>query len=119
MTAAHRSERSSQGDCSLPIRQLSCPIGPSLAIIDSPNGLLNRGFEELNYAPHFVLGLPTQFVSAFDEAYYNGRAKDVHGKPIGTEYYEGQFKRRAIDPREPPRYETRAAMSSGASTNIS
>lgn len=53
-------------------------------------------------------GLPVSWVSAFDEAYYNGRARDVHGNRIGTEFHEGHFTGRAIDPADPPRFESEA-----------
>lgn len=66
-------------------------------------------YEVFNLVPEHKYGLPTKFVSAWDEAYFNGRAKDIHGNPIGTEYRNGQFKGRAIDPRDPPRYESQAA----------
>ena len=41
--------------------------------------------------------------------YYNGRSKDIHGNPIGTNYKEGDFEGVAIDPNDPPRYESEAA----------
>ena len=66
-------------------------------------------FEALNYVPSFDKGVPTGFVSQWDEEYYNGRAKDIHGNPIGTKYKEGHFKGKAIDPDDPPRYESEAA----------
>jgi hypothetical protein len=43
-------------------------------------------------------------------SYYNGRSVDVHGKPIGTEYAEGHFPYLAIDPKDPPMYESEAAF---------
>ena len=66
-------------------------------------------YEALNYVPAFRLGLPTQFVSAFDVAYYNGRARDIHGNRIGTEYHEGRFPYHAIDSANPPFYESQAS----------
>ena len=66
-------------------------------------------FEALNYVPSFDKGVPTGFVSQWDAEYYNGRAKDIHGNPIGTKYKEGHFKGKAIDPDDPPRYESEAA----------
>ncbi len=66
-------------------------------------------YEVLNYVPEFCLGVPASWVSGFDEAYYNGRALDIHGAPIGTEYHEGRFAGRAIDPTDPPRFEAQAA----------
>jgi hypothetical protein len=66
-------------------------------------------FEVLNHIPAFSFGIPTGWVSKFDEEYYNGRRKDIHGNPIGTEYREGNFKGVAIDPSNPPRFESQGA----------
>ena len=63
--------------------------------------------EVLAIAPHFDRGIPESWVDKRLEDYYNGRAKDIHGKPIGTEYKEGHFKGVAIDkndPRPPRQY---------------
>ena len=49
-----------------------------------------------------------QFVSQWQEDYYNGRSKDIHGERIGTDYKEGDFSGVAIDPEDPPRYESQA-----------
>ena len=38
-----------------------------------------------------------------------GRAKDIHGNPIGTRYHEGHFKGLAPDPDDPPVFESEAA----------
>lgn len=67
------------------------------------------GYEVLGLVPHFDKGIPESWVSRFDEEYYNGRAKDIHGNPIETRYKEGHFKGKAIDPDDPPRYESEAA----------
>ena len=40
----------------------------------------------------FAFGIPVSWVSEFDEAYYNGRRRDIHDHPIGTEYREGDFR---------------------------
>ena len=65
--------------------------------------------EALNYVPRFCFGLPTTgWVSRFDVEYYNGRAKDIHGKPIGMEYKDGHFPYEALDPNDPPVYESEA-----------
>jgi hypothetical protein len=62
-------------------------------------------YEALNYVPAFVFGLPERFVSAEDVLLYNGRSRDVHGHPIGT-YRDGGFPYAAIDPNDPPVYES-------------
>lgn len=66
-------------------------------------------FEVLNYVPSFDKGVPTGFVSQWSVDYYNGRAKDIHGNPIGTQYKEDNFTGKAIDLHDPPRYESEAA----------
>lgn len=66
-------------------------------------------YEVLAYVPYFNNGIPAGWVSKFDEEYYNGRRKDIHGNPIGTEYKEGHFKGKAIDPDDPPTFESEAA----------
>jgi hypothetical protein len=66
-------------------------------------------YEALNYVPRFHFGLPTAFVSASDVAYYNGRSRDIHGHRIGAEYRDGDFPYHAIDPADPPRFESQAA----------
>jgi hypothetical protein len=73
-------------------------------------GLGTPSHEVLAYAPTFAFGLPVYWVTAWDVDYYNGRAHDVHGQRIGTSHHEGDFKGLAIDPRDPPRYESEAAF---------
>ena len=63
-------------------------------------------FEHLNFAPELSFGVPVQFVHPDDVAYYNGRAT----KPlVGEPYKDGDFSGQAIDPADPPRYESEAA----------
>ena len=71
-------------------------------------GFGDPAYEHLNYWPEFDAGIPTFWVSSFDEAYYNGRARDVHGQPIGTEYHEGHFRGRAPRREDPPLFESQA-----------
>lgn len=66
-------------------------------------------FEALAYVPTFARGVPDLWVSDFDVSYYNGRAKDIHGNRIGTKYAEGHFPHQAIDPADPPRFESEAS----------
>lgn len=66
-------------------------------------------FEHVNYTPEFAFGLPMRFVDPRDVELYSGRARDVNGKPIMPEYHEGHFRGRAIDRRDPPRYESQSA----------
>ncbi len=57
----------------------------------------------------FTRGLPNSWVDQYQVELYNGRAKDIHGNIIPTEYKEGDFKGVAIDPNDPPVYESEAA----------
>lgn len=67
-------------------------------------GIGIAGFEVLNLTPNFDKGIPKRWITKFEENYYNGRKKDIHGKPIGTD-----FKGKAIDPNDPPFFESEAA----------
>lgn len=64
--------------------------------------------EVLAHVPTYTFGVPTCWVDQEQSDYYNGRAKDVHGKPIGTSYSEGDFAGVAIDPEDPPEFESEA-----------
>ena len=66
-------------------------------------------YEVLAYLPAFALGIPTSWVKQWEVDYYNGRSKDIHGNPIGNKK-EGDFRGLAIDPDDPPRYESQAAF---------
>ncbi|MBN2062161.1 MAG: hypothetical protein JW882_17290 [Deltaproteobacteria bacterium] len=72
-------------------------------------GVGNPAYEHLAYLPNFEYGLPTTWVTESEVQYYNGRAKDIHGNIIPTPYKEGNFKGKAIDPDDPPVYESEAA----------
>jgi len=65
--------------------------------------------ECLAIVPSFAFGIPKSWVSSFQEEYYNGRARDIHGKLIPTSYEDGHFPGRAIDPEDPPVFESEAA----------
>ena len=72
-------------------------------------GIGTPNYEALNYVPCFDRGIPCSWVSSCDVALYNGRATDIYGHPIGTEYADGDFDGVAIDPNDPPRFESEAA----------
>ena len=72
-------------------------------------GVGTPAFEVLAYSPEFDYGLPTCWVERWMAVYYNGRARDMHGEPIGTNYKPGEFKGVPIDPDDPPLYELQAA----------
>lgn len=65
--------------------------------------------ECLAYAPSFTLGIPDSWVSAWDEDYYNGRAVANDGSLIGEDYKDGDFDGIAVDPDDPPIFESQAA----------
>jgi len=62
----------------------------------------------LAYVPEFAFGIPARWVTQWQADYYNGRAKDIHGKPIGQEFVGRPFAGLPIDPDNPPRYESQA-----------
>ena len=72
-------------------------------------GIGDPAYEHLALVPTFDCTVPTTFVTPFDEEYYNGRRVDIRGNRIGTEFHEGNFQGRAIDPNNPPQYESEAA----------
>jgi hypothetical protein len=57
----------------------------------------------------FSFGLPAVWVSQWQVRYYSGIAVDIHGGPIGNQFPSNRFKGVAIDPGDPPRYESQAA----------
>jgi hypothetical protein len=72
-------------------------------------GIGTPAFEALNVVPAFTRGIPDSWVSAFDVSFYNGRSVDIHGQRIGTKYTEGRFPHDAIDPEDPPVFESEAS----------
>jgi len=73
-------------------------------------GIGTPDYEVLAYAQRFEKGIPAGWISKSEEDYFSGRSLDIHGKPIGTDYKEGDFKGVAIDPDDPPRYESEAVF---------
>jgi len=65
--------------------------------------------EVLNQKPSYWFGLPDDWVTQFDVEFYNGRAKDIHGNIIPTPFKDGDFSGQAIDPEDPPIFESQAA----------
>ncbi|MDP2606089.1 MAG: hypothetical protein Q8S00_26400, partial [Deltaproteobacteria bacterium] len=72
-------------------------------------GVGDPAFEHTAYVESYERGLPAIFLDQWQVDYYNGRAKDIHGNPIGSKYREGDFKGRSIDPKNSPRYESEAS----------
>ena len=65
--------------------------------------------EVLAHVPSWPLGIPDQWVEAWDADYYNGRAVDIHGVPIGIKFRDRGFAGVPIYPLDPPRFESQAA----------
>ena len=61
----------------------------------------------LAYKPMYSYGLPVIWISQWQVRYYSGTAVDIHGSPIGGEV--SIFKGVAIDPNDPPTFESEAA----------
>ena len=72
-------------------------------------GICTPQSEVLNIVPRLHLGLPVDWVTAWEADYYNGRALDIHGNRIGSDYKEGNFEGVPPDPNDPPCYESQAA----------
>ncbi len=72
-------------------------------------GVGTPAHEVLADAPRCSFGIPDSWVKQWAVDYYNGRALDGHGERIGTEYKEGHFAGVAIDPDNPPAFESQAA----------
>jgi hypothetical protein len=68
-------------------------------------------FEVLAMVPRIEYGLPVGWVSPFDVAYYNGRLPVTRDAwpPRSRQPREGDFAGVAIDPADPPTFESEAA----------
>jgi hypothetical protein len=64
--------------------------------------------EVLAYVPVYSYGLPAVWISQWQVNYYTGIAVDVHGNPIGDPYPSNSFKGVAINPDDPPTFESQA-----------
>jgi hypothetical protein len=62
----------------------------------------------LAYKPAFRYGLPAVWITQRDVKYYGGTAVDIHGAPVG-DLYPSNFTGVAIDPNDPPTFESQAA----------
>jgi len=61
------------------------------------------------YVLHFEKGIPKRWLTQSQVDYYNRRAKDIHENPMKIKYKEGDFQGVAIDPEDPPMFESEAA----------
>jgi hypothetical protein len=72
-------------------------------------GIGTPAFEVLAYVPRYSFGLPVDWVEKWMVKYYSGTAVNIRGEPIGDLYPTDAFKGVAIDPNDPPRFESQAA----------
>ena len=61
----------------------------------------------LSCVPTFSFGIPSIWVTRSQVKYYSGLAVDIHGTPIGGKL--AVFQGVAIDPEDPPTFESQAA----------
>ncbi len=71
-------------------------------------GIGTPQFEVMAIWPHFPFGLPMEWVHQWAVELYTGRARNVHGEIIMPEFTGHAFAGVAIDPRDPPRFESQA-----------
>jgi hypothetical protein len=71
-------------------------------------GIGTPASDVLAYLPTFSFGLPSIWISQRDVRYYSGIAVNIHGAPIG-DLHPSHFKGVAIDPNDPPKFESQAA----------
>jgi hypothetical protein len=74
------------------------------------SGIGDVASDFLAYAPELEYGIPVFFLDPWLCDYYRGKAKDVNGDPIGSEYREGDFKGQSINQKDPPKFESQAAF---------
>ena len=65
--------------------------------------------EALAILPRFKWGVPVNWVTDFDVAYYNGQFRDIHGNLVENGYKPGDFSGEAIDLDDPPIFESQAS----------
>ncbi len=70
-------------------------------------GIGDAAHEHLAYVEDYAHGIPAQFIDPWSVEYYNGRARDINGKKVG-DHSKGDFAGRAVDPKDPPIYESEA-----------
>jgi hypothetical protein len=73
-------------------------------------GIGDPAFEHLAYVPSYKNGIPDIWITEFDTRYYNGQAVTVNGDPIECQWKPGEVAGKAIDPANPPTFESEAAF---------
>lgn len=64
--------------------------------------------EVLAHGLRLHLGIPADWITDWQVKFYTGKAIDIRGRPIGQEYVGRKFRGVAIDPRNPPTFESQA-----------
>lgn len=72
-------------------------------------GIGTPAFEVLAYKPRYSFGLPVDWITPWQVKWYGGTAVDIRGNPIGS-LVPTDFKGVAIDPNDPPIFESQAAF---------
>jgi hypothetical protein len=67
-------------------------------------------YEVMNIKPAYSFGIPICWVSQWAVDYYTGVAIDIHGRLVNEKAIGSGFKGVAIDPDDPPRYESQATF---------
>jgi len=73
------------------------------------SGIGTPAHEVLATVPCFKYGVSIYWVDNFQSEYYSGTAKDIHGKLINPQAKNDDFKGIAIDPIDPPLFESQAS----------
>ncbi|MFZ1429139.1 MAG: hypothetical protein WAS21_20480 [Geminicoccaceae bacterium] len=71
-------------------------------------GVGTVAWDVLAHRPEYHCGIPRHWVRPRDVEYYTGQARDIHGALISPKYIGSGFAGVAIDPRDPPVYESQA-----------
>lgn len=64
--------------------------------------------EVLGHTPYFKFGIPAIWITTADIAFYMGRSRDINNQPA-SQYGGRDFAGVAIDPEDPPVFESQAA----------
>lgn len=74
-------------------------------------GIGDACHDVLAYGESYDLGIPNLWLDQDTVDLYNGRRKDIHSQPITADgkWFEGNFKGVAVDPNDPPKFESQAA----------
>jgi hypothetical protein len=96
--------------CDAPQEPVKCHVDAGIEEAQRKRlgGIGTPTFEVLSCGLGFPFGIPTSWIDQWECDYYNGRAKDIHGKPIDQEFKERDFDGVAFDENDPPTFESEA-----------